>query len=274
LTCVMSYAASIIIPVLNQVNEYLEQAVRSAAGQSVPCETIVVTSARTGESNRALLRNLNETLTAVTVVQQERPGFGAALNQGLRAASCARVAFLPSDDWLEPDAVEECLRHDADIVSTGRTGYDAAGVKKLSTGRGQALWEEYQRKPDFEAKARYLGYFFLFRKEKVLEAGGVDETIGDSPGIDDYDLIWTMLENGASVAIVEKRLFNYRDHPGDRLTLRDPEDMRATMRRILAKHDLTGKRAEEVLESHARWFGVTIQAVLASDAEPAEPESR
>jgi len=37
-------------------------------------------------------------------------------------------------------------------------------------------------------------------------------------------MIWVLLEHGATVAIVEQQLYNYRDHHGDRLSLRHLEE--------------------------------------------------
>ena len=255
-------AATIIIPLLNQVDIWLEQALRSALAQTVSCEVIVVTSRDTGESNREVLYRLQSRAPDLIVIQQPREGFAAGLNCGIQSASAPRAGLLLSDDWLEPMAAEACLGHSADIVSTGRTGYAADGITRVAFPRGLLTREEYDRQPDLERKARVLGHFFLFNKQKLAEVGGFDETLGDSPGIDDYDFIWTMLEHHATVSIVEERLYNYRDHAGERLTTRDPRDMAATMNRILAKHNVTGSRAEELLARHAKWFGRTIEAVL------------
>ena len=148
-------------------------------------------------------------------------GFAGAINCGIRRASTDRIGFLLSDDWLESRAVELCLAHDTDIVSTGHTEYLADGVTKLPDVSRPRRKGVFDRLYTLEEKARYLKHFFLFRKAKLLEVGGLDESLGDLPGIDDYDLIWTLLEHDAGVAIVETSLYNYRDHDGERLTLRD-----------------------------------------------------
>ncbi|MGH9659348.1 MAG: glycosyltransferase family 2 protein, partial [Bryobacteraceae bacterium] len=194
------------------------------------------------------------------VMEQARPGFAAALNTGIAAASSPRVGFLLSDDWLEPGAVEQCLPQGADIVSTGHRKWYADGVTSFE--RRAPSMEAYEALPDRERKAGYLKHFFLFRKAALEAAGGLDETLGDSPGIDDYDLIWTLLERGATVAVIEESLYNYRDHEGSRLTLGEPAAMRATMRRILAKHGVTGPEQERLLGEKARWFGAPIHSVI------------
>jgi hypothetical protein len=149
---------------------------------------------------------------------QEGHGFAAAINQGFRKAECKRIGLLLSDDWLRPDAVEKCLACDGDIVSTGFTCFAGNGVDEFESLSSDPRCTVYHDLATLEEKAYYLTHFFLFRAAKIVEAAGLDESIGDAPGIDDYDFIWTLLEHGATVSIIEERLYCYRDHKGQRLT--------------------------------------------------------
>jgi hypothetical protein len=81
-----------------------------------------------------------------------------------------------------------------------------------------------------------------------------------------------LLEHGATVAIVERLLYNYRDHGGERLTLRPPEELRLTLGRILAKHGVKGAEHERLLAAKARWFGRPVHVAHAEI--PAASESR
>lgn len=90
----------------------------------------------------------------------------------------------------------------------------------------------------------------------------MDESIGVT-GPDDYDLIWTMLEHGASVSIVEKSLYNYRDHEGERLTLRSREDQVRDLEKILDKHGVPDCEKKELIKKHSKWYGEPIYRVLA-----------
>jgi len=260
----MSFQASILIPLLSQVDAWLEQCVQSALAQSVKCEVLVITSQRTPASNLKTLGRFRDSGLRYRVCERPREGFAAGLNHGIRLARAGRIGFLLSDDWLDPTAVEQCLRCAADIVCTGHTVYAADGGTLIGEASRTRTINEYNRMPDLERKASYLEHFFLFRRQALRQVGGLDESLGDSPGIDDYDLPWTMLEQGATVALVEERLYNYRDHDGVRLTTRDPRQMTATMIRILEKHGITGARQDRLLRAKAAWFGKPLQAVLAA----------
>lgn len=252
---VIDPAASIVLPVLRQEDAWLEQSVRSALDQTVPCEVVVVTAPLTPASNRAVLARLVDGTGGQVVELEASPGFARQLNRGLRAARAPRIGFLHSDDWLEPTAVEACLDRAADIVSTWKRSYAADGVTEFPRLRRQLEWVRFDELPTLEAKATNLTHFFLFRRALLLGVGGVDEALGDLAGVDDYDLIWVLLEHGASVDIVEQFCYNRRDHAGDRLTTRPPEESLAVLGRILDKHGVLGVERERLLRAKARWFG-------------------
>jgi hypothetical protein len=260
------YEASIVIPLLRQKDEWLRQCVESAVMQSARCEVVVVHSTASPATNIKLLCEMAAEWSNLRVVPRNPPeSFPGTVNLGISHTTTGRVGLLLSDDWLEPDCVETCLEHAADIVCTGNTGYFEDGVTANEKASQTLLNRTYFSLSTLEAKASYLGHFFLFSKSALLAAGGLDESIGNFPGIDDYDLIWTLLERGATVEIVERRLYNYRDHDGERLTLADPEQAVRNLRKILAKHGVAQAETDRIVESHRRWFGKAIYQVLAAD---------
>ena len=103
------FAATIVIPLLDQVDEWLRQCVRSALMQTVRCEVVVVLSPITRQSNLDLLAALKLEFHNLRVLPRETMGFPGAINAGFKAASADRIGLLLSDDWLDPRAVEVCL---------------------------------------------------------------------------------------------------------------------------------------------------------------------
>jgi hypothetical protein len=100
---------------------------------------------------------------------------------------------------------------------------------------------------------------------KILEVGGADETLGDARGIDDYDLVWVLLEHGASVGIVERFCYYYYgDHDRERLTLGPPGELRVVAARTLDNHGVSEVERERILALRARWFGRPIHVVKAA----------
>jgi glycosyltransferase involved in cell wall biosynthesis len=258
----MGMPASIVMPLLKQNDSWLELSVRSALGQTVECEVLVVTSRETPQSNHAILQRFADRGSRLRVVEcPPTKRFAGALNSGIRLAASDRIGFLLSDDWLEPRAVERCLSCHADIVSTSKTFYAADGTTELREIGGIRTAAQYARLKDNAERAEFLSHFLFFRRAALEQAGGVDETLGDSPGVDDFDLIWTLLDRGASVAIVEESLYNMRDHEDERLTKRSVDEMFATFNRILDKHNVWPVRRKALLRHHSLWFGRSLWSV-------------
>jgi glycosyltransferase involved in cell wall biosynthesis len=261
----MNCCATIIIPLLAQVDDWLRQAVRTALQQSVPTEVVVVHAETTPPTNLQVLAGLQRQFARLSVLLEDKPGsFPGAINKGIRHASADRVGLLLSDDWLEKTAVAECLSKASDIVATGITVHFPDGRINERACKLPSL-TEFNALPTLDQKASYLQHFFLFRKECVLAAGGLDESIGNYPGIDDFDLIWTLLERNATVSIVEAHLYHYRDHRLPRLTLQDRASMLENLQKILRKHGVTEEQTPDILRRHAPWYGKPIYEVMGQD---------
>jgi glycosyltransferase involved in cell wall biosynthesis len=261
----MTYGATIVVPLLRQTDDWLEQSVRSALAQSVPTQVVVVRSASTPASNLKTLDKLQGRHANLEVIcEQKHRSFPNAINTGIDNARADRIGLLLSDDWLDEGAVAACLRVSADIVSTGHALYFPNG-RLNEAGCLDASMAHFQTLSSLVEKASYLEHFFLFRKEMLLRVGGLDESVGNYPGIDDFDLIWTMLEQGATVGILEQRLYHYRDHLGERLTLSDPAQSVRNLERILRKHGVSDEDARDIVKNHERWFGKPLYKVMDLD---------
>lgn len=250
----MFYKVTIIIPVLRQKNEWLRQALLSAINQTVSTEVIVVISKDTPLENHKVIMDLIFTHNNIFICYDDG-SFASAINIGFQKAKADRVGILLSDDWLEKDTVEKCLAEKADIVSTGMNFVNADGsIRKRRFVRRS----DYDRLSSFWEQASYLKHFFLFRRDKVLLVGGVDDKIGLT-GPDDFDMIWTLLESEASIALVPDALYNYRDHLESRLSLRPKEDQIEDMKKILTKHKVSEEEQVVILAKKSRWLGVTVE---------------
>lgn len=213
----------------------------------------MVTSPRTTPANHRILADLQGGHQNLRVLlRPPSSGFAGALNAGIRAASTTRIGFLLSDDWLVDTAVEECSQLSSDIVSTGMHVYAADGTTKL--GALALTQTGYDAQPTFGAKANYLKHFFLFSRDTLLEVGGVDEVVGLT-GPDDFDLIWTLLEHGATVSALSRPLYNYRDHFGQRLTMRKRSHQALDLLKILDKHGVQGEERCRLIAHHSIGYG-------------------
>lgn len=97
---------SIIIPVY-QVEQYLERTIESVLAQTLSeKEIILVDDGSTDGSHRICDRYAEEYPGLIRVIHKENEGLGPARNTGIQAACGEYIAFLDSDDTVEPDMYE------------------------------------------------------------------------------------------------------------------------------------------------------------------------
>lgn len=99
---------SVIIPVYNAA-QYLRACIESVFAQTVTeLEIIAINDGSTDESLQ-ILEHLAAQDGRLRVIHQENSGVSAARNRGLEEASGEYIAFVDSDDTLEPDLYETLL---------------------------------------------------------------------------------------------------------------------------------------------------------------------
>ena len=110
---------SVILPVYN-VEKYLRQCLDTIIGQTLrEIEILCVDDGSTDNSAR-ILEEYAQKDQRVKIYTQKNAGAGAARNLGLRQASGKYLSFLDSDDFFEPDMLEEAYkqaeRYEAEMV--------------------------------------------------------------------------------------------------------------------------------------------------------------
>ena len=205
---------TILLPCLDQTPDYLRQAPDSVLEQTSPSwRLLVLVDRRTPPALVKLIRDKRISVRAC------RPGFGAALNDGLRFAGSRFVSILLSDDRLTPRAVEVMQEHRARLPLV-----DFFYSSRRCVGPdGQPVSPDMLAAPciqltDFTQSGCRVKHMLCWRRRLALEVGGMDETIGEH-GCDDFDFPWTMAQAGAQFSPVPDCLYEYRIHQkGPRLT--------------------------------------------------------
>lgn len=111
---------SVIIPAYN-VEPYLEKCVNSVVNQTMENLEIIIVDDGSTDGTSLICDRLKLTDNRINVVHQKNAGLSAARNVGLDIATGEWIAFLDSDDWIEPFAYEVMLKlaiqYDAEIAS-------------------------------------------------------------------------------------------------------------------------------------------------------------
>ena len=96
---------SVIVPVYN-AGVYLEKCVNSILDQTfTDYELILVDDGSTDQSG-ALCDEFAQKDPRVLVIHQKNAGSSAARNAGIKASKGSFLSFVDSDDWVDPDFLE------------------------------------------------------------------------------------------------------------------------------------------------------------------------
>lgn len=187
-------ALTFVVPVGNYHRDIAERAIQSVLAQSIYCRVVVV-------------------------YDTECKGAGAARNRGLEQVSTPFVSFLDSDDWIEPDFAEKCLR-----AYTGR----------------HYVYTDWQTDRCIEAPCtpwdgRGAAHIIttLLPTDFVRYVGGFDETL---PGLEDTDLYWKITRSGLCGKRLPEPLFHYGKHGQRAQAFRDRDDRDAISKTILDRY--------------------------------------
>lgn len=100
---------SVIVPVYN-VEKYLERCVNSLINQSYNNLEIILVDDGSKDNSGMLCDKLASMYSQIKTVHKTNGGLSSARNAGIKNAHGDFVTFLDSDDWLELDTYEYCLK--------------------------------------------------------------------------------------------------------------------------------------------------------------------
>ena len=103
----MMEKVSILIPCYN-AEEWLEETIRSALGQSWPNKEIIIVDDGSTDDSLAIARQYESNL--VTVISQENRGACVARNKALQQAQGDYIQWLDADDILAPLKIEKQMK--------------------------------------------------------------------------------------------------------------------------------------------------------------------
>lgn len=113
---------SVIVPVYN-VEEYIGQCLESIVNQTYKNIEVIVINDGTKDNSSLIAKNYAEKDERIRVFDFKNGGISKARNRGLEIAKGEYIAFVDSDDYLEPTMYEKlidiALQFRSDIVKCG-----------------------------------------------------------------------------------------------------------------------------------------------------------
>lgn len=115
----MSPKVSVIVPVY-KVEMYLDRCVRSIVEQTLKEIEIILVDDASPDNSPAMCDSWAERDDRVKVIHKQNEGLGLTRNAGMAIAQGEYVAFVDSDDFVEPDMYErlyaECKKNNLDCI--------------------------------------------------------------------------------------------------------------------------------------------------------------
>jgi GT2 family glycosyltransferase len=176
---------SLIVPVFNSPPSYLNMLVASVRSQRPGAVELILSD--DGSTDRATRNWLDRNAKApgLNILRGDRnSGIAAATNAGLAVARAPWVSFADHDDALAPHAIDQIYRAlssnpDCRFLYTDEVVADA----RL---RPVALHLKPAFDPVLLSGVNYFNHLSLYRRERLLELGGLREGF---EGSQDYDLV-------------------------------------------------------------------------------------
>jgi glycosyltransferase involved in cell wall biosynthesis len=194
---------SIIIPCYNDV-EYIVQSVHSAINQTYENKEIIIVDDGSNDSTKKVLNKLKPKVDKI--ISQDNQGVCVARNIGIESSKGSLILVLDSDDFFEPEFLEEAY---IKFINNPNVGMVTCWSNVI-TPKGKIL---YVTKPT-GGGVNYVLYHnnamgsCLFSKDVWIKVGGYD--INMKEGYEDWEFNISVAKKGYDIVVIDKVLFNYR----------------------------------------------------------------
>lgn len=211
-------AVSVIMPVYN-AEEYLNQTIETLLQQSYQNIEIICVDDGSTDKSLEILRKYASEDKRVHVYTQENRYAGVARNKGLKNARGHYVLFLDSDDFFEPELIEETYRtaveNTADVVMFGANYYNN-DTGKIWIGRHLLDANYVPEKQPFNYKdcpdtlfqvSNAVPWTKLFRRKFIKKTGLQFQELHNA---NDVYFVFSALTMAERIVTLDKQLVNYR----------------------------------------------------------------
>lgn len=235
----MNDLVSVIIPVYN-TEKYLESCIESILNQTYQNLEIIIVDDGSIDGSPVICDSYEKKDSRIKVIHKENEGLGYTRNCGLKHATGEYVSFLDSDDILDVNTYEYCIRemkkHQADASFFGRKTFTESGEYTINTNIPKKLI--YVGKEVIEEFAKhYIGWFqyeqttpyikessccALYRRD-IIENNHLQFPSERECLSEDAFFNMDICRNAECVMIIPKDFYHYRYNPNSLTTKYDAE---------------------------------------------------
>ncbi len=156
---------SVIVPIY-QVEKYLEKCLDTLVNQTLEeIEIILVNDGSTDDSGKIAKKYCETYPSKMIYLEKENGGLSSARNFGIPYAKGEYIAFLDSDDYIEPTCYEEMYQiakqEESDMV-------ECDFIWEYPNKRKEDIGETYQGKKEMMEKVRVVAWNKLIKREILM----------------------------------------------------------------------------------------------------------
>jgi glycosyltransferase involved in cell wall biosynthesis len=196
---------SIIITTYNY-EKYIKESVESALNQnfSGEYEVIVVDDCSTDGTSQIL----DSFDSLIRINNKKNLSLEVSANKAIRMAKGKYIVRLDADDYLEDNFLSEVFKY---IENEGIFYYgDYTRVSENGSYLSKVNLTEFDKK-EIRCRGDFLATGTVYSKEMLLSVGLYNEEIKNC-GLENYQLVLKLIENGFIGKHIKKNLFFYRRH--------------------------------------------------------------
>jgi len=199
---------SIIITAYN-IEEYVEQAIRSCINQTFKDLEIILVEDKSTDQTKTIIKRLMKEDSRIRLIENDKNyGAGQSRRNGLDAAKGEYFLLLDGDDWIENDFIEtlynKAVETDADVVSGGIKVLRGEGAYDI-TSYGNTVTEGYDKVIKFWKER------IVFMNNKLIRLSLHEKVPYCSRRfVEDTPVIIPMLYFANKVVYVDNVGYNYR----------------------------------------------------------------
>lgn len=205
---------SVVVPIYN-VENYLNKCVATIVNQTYKNLEIILVDDGSTDNSGALCDQWKKKDSRIKVIHKDNGGLSSARNAGLSDATGNYIMFEDSDDWLEIDLIERCVKRiqqdNSDVVIFGYRKVDEKEntIEELTFGNdtfsNQSLMEQLH--------TRILEMSFGYAWNKLYDLNVIKNSGIENDGkiIDREDLVFNMhlISHWKKISYMEYVGYNY-----------------------------------------------------------------
>lgn len=213
---------SIIVPVY-KVEEFLNRCIDSLISQTYKDLEIILVDDGSPDNCGSICDEYAAIDNRIKVIHKTNGGLSSARNAGLKIAKGEYIAFVDSDDWVDPEMYEKLFelaqRYDADIVECGlryfrpwkpeRMFYEPENTKEVAVFTNIEALERLYFGPQIHSDICIMVWNKLYRRSLLANLNFADGFIHE-----DVDFTPKALFNANKVVKYYDSFYNYNIHLG------------------------------------------------------------